>query len=107
MAATIARMDGAPPCDAGSCIALKPRQSTKAENTMSNGSDPNPYTERNARVSQPRGADDYTVVLVDEPAPHVRRITMNRPEKRNALNHALRGQLLHALQAGDMDESVR
>ena len=31
------------------------------------------------------------VVLVDDPAPHVRRITLNRPEKRNALNHALRG----------------
>jgi enoyl-CoA hydratase len=31
------------------------------------------------------------VVLVDSPAPHVRRVTLNRPEKRNALNHALRG----------------
>ena len=74
---------------------------------MSNGPDSNPYADRNARVSRPLSADDYTVVLVDEPAPQVRRITLNRPEKRNALNHALRGQLLHALQAGDMDESVR
>jgi len=49
---------------------------------------------------------EYTVVLVDTPAPHVRRITMNRPEKRNALNHALRGQLLHALQEGDADPEV-
>ena len=40
---------------------------------------------------------NYTVVLIDTPAPHVRRITLNRPEKRNALNHALRGQLLDAL----------
>ncbi len=50
---------------------------------------------------------EYTVVLVDNPAPHVRRITMNRPEKRNALNHALRGQILHALTEGDADPDVR
>ena len=36
---------------------------------------------------------EYSVVLIDEPAPHVRRITLNRPEKRNALNHALRGDV--------------
>lgn len=56
--------------------------------------------------SWPRSADDYTVILVDDPAPHVRRITLNRPEKRNALNHALRGQLLHALRAADQDDDV-
>lgn len=47
------------------------------------------------------------VILIDEPAPFVRRITMNRPEKRNALNHALRGAILRALQANDTDDSVR
>ncbi len=66
----------------------------------------NPYADRDSKVSQPQSADDYTVVLVDDPAPHVRRVTMNRPEKRNALNHALRGQLLHALQQGDADPDV-
>ena len=30
------------------------------------------------------------LVLIDDPAPGVRRITLNRPEKRNALNYALR-----------------
>ena len=45
-------------------------------------------------------------VLIDEPAPHVRRITMNRPEKRNALNHPLRGAILEALYAGDKDDDV-
>src|SRR3954453_4997907 len=50
---------------------------------------------------------EYTVVEIDEPLPMVRRITLNRPEKRNALNHALRGQLLHALREGDADRSVR
>ena len=50
---------------------------------------------------------DYSVVLIDNPAPHVKRITLNRPEKRNALNHALRGELIHALQTGDDDPDVR
>lgn len=45
-------------------------------------------------------------VIVDEPAPHVRRITLNRPEKRNALNHPLRGQLIEALHAADLDPDV-
>jgi enoyl-CoA hydratase len=47
------------------------------------------------------------VVLVDEPAPRVRRVTLNRPEKRNALNHALRGGILRALQEADADPEIR
>jgi enoyl-CoA hydratase len=47
------------------------------------------------------------LVLVDDPAPHVRRITLNRPEKRNALNHALRGGIVHALEEADKDPDVR
>jgi len=50
---------------------------------------------------------DYTMILVDRPAPGVQRITLNRPEKRNALNHPLRRQLLDALQRGDADDEVR
>lgn len=46
-------------------------------------------------------------VLLDDPAPQVRRITLNRPEKRNALNHALRGGILQALEAADQDPEVR
>jgi enoyl-CoA hydratase len=49
----------------------------------------------------------YELILVDEPAPYVRRITLNRPEKRNALNHALRGEILHCLQHNDVDPDVR
>ncbi len=49
----------------------------------------------------------YTVILIDEPAPRVRRITFNRPEKRNALNHALRGEIMAALREADQDPSVR
>ncbi len=47
------------------------------------------------------------VVLIDEPAPQVRRITLNRPEKRNALNHALRGGIVSALSEADADPEVR
>src|ERR1019366_4779196 len=43
------------------------------------------------------------LVLVDDPAEGVKRITLNRPEKRNAL----RGQLFEALHAADADEAVR
>ena len=50
---------------------------------------------------------EYSAILVDEPAPRLRRVTLNRPEKRNALNHALRGELIRALQAGDADPEVR
>ncbi|MDA8044984.1 MAG: enoyl-CoA hydratase-related protein [Actinomycetota bacterium] len=49
----------------------------------------------------------YTVILVDEPAQGVRRITLNRPEKRNALFHPLRGEILAALREADQDESIR
>jgi enoyl-CoA hydratase/carnithine racemase len=49
----------------------------------------------------------YTVILVDDPAPAVRRITLNRPEKRNALFHTLRGELLAALREADQDPDVR
>ena len=46
------------------------------------------------------------VLLIDEPLPNVRRLTLNRPEKRNALNDALRGALFDALRAGDRDRDV-
>jgi len=46
------------------------------------------------------------VILVDEPAPRVRRITMNRPEKRNSLTHPLRGAILETLRANDQDHDV-
>ena len=41
------------------------------------------------------------VLIIDEPLPRVRRFTLNRPEKRNALNDALRGALFDALREGD------
>jgi enoyl-CoA hydratase len=46
------------------------------------------------------------IVIVDEPAKFVRRITLNRPEKRNALNNPLRTALFEALHEADGDASV-
>lgn len=48
----------------------------------------------------------YSVILVDDPTPGVRRITLNRPEKRNALFHPLRGEILEALRDADQDDAV-
>ena len=45
-------------------------------------------------------------LVVDDPRPRVRRLTLNRPEKRNALNNRLRGELLEALRAADADPEV-
>jgi enoyl-CoA hydratase len=47
------------------------------------------------------------VLLTDEPRPGVRRFTLNRPEKRNALNNALRGAILDALREADADPAVK
>ncbi|MBV8616766.1 MAG: enoyl-CoA hydratase/isomerase family protein, partial [Acetobacteraceae bacterium] len=47
------------------------------------------------------------VLLIDQPAAGVRRLTMNRPEKRNALNNALRGAIFQALRDADTDPEVR
>ncbi|MCB0954879.1 MAG: enoyl-CoA hydratase/isomerase family protein [Ilumatobacter sp.] len=46
------------------------------------------------------------VLLIDEPLEKVRRLTLNRPGKRNALNDALRGALFDALRAADRDPDV-
>jgi enoyl-CoA hydratase len=47
------------------------------------------------------------ILLSDEPAPMVRRLTLNRPTKRNALSNALRGEIFAALEAADRDADVR
>lgn len=52
-------------------------------------------------------ADPTPVLLVDDPAPGVRRLTLNRPEKRNALNHDLRAAIVDALRRADTDPDVR
>ena len=51
-------------------------------------------------MSEPR-------VLIEDVADGVRRLTLNRPEKRNAIDNTLRAELLSALQEADRDDAVR
>lgn len=68
-----------------------------------------PYGEASELSSQPSPTiyDSAESIIVDEPAEGVRRITLNRPEKRNALNNQLRGELIHALQEADCDPAIK
>lgn len=52
-------------------------------------------------------ADGEPILLIDTPAESIRRLTLNRPEKRNALSNSLRGALFAALEAADRDRDVR
>lgn len=45
--------------------------------------------------------------MVDQPIERVQRLTLNRPERRNALDNATRTELLNALHAADADDEVR
>lgn len=49
---------------------------------------------------------DFQHIIVDRPAEGVRRITLNRPEARNALNNILRGEIYGTLEAHDRDPEV-
>lgn len=48
-----------------------------------------------------------SVVLIDRPAPHVARLLINRPDKRNAIDHDVRQQLTEALGTLLGDATVR
>ena len=50
---------------------------------------------------------EYTKIIVDRPIENVQRITLNYVEKRNALTNELRREMFHALETGDVDDSVR
>jgi enoyl-CoA hydratase len=48
----------------------------------------------------------YEFLAVDSPAPGVRRITLNRPDQRNAINNRMRAELFDALETADTDAGV-
>lgn len=48
----------------------------------------------------------YRFIQVESPAPGVRRIALDRPEKRNPLSHGLRGELFAALREADHDPDI-
>jgi len=50
---------------------------------------------------------DLETILIDHPSEGVARITLNRPEKRNAISTRMRSELLATLEAHDHDPSVR
>ncbi len=50
---------------------------------------------------------DAPLILVEDVRPFVRRLTLNRPAKRNALSNHLRAALFEALDAADKDDCVR
>jgi enoyl-CoA hydratase len=49
----------------------------------------------------------YEFIALDDPHEGIRRITLDRADKRNALNNALRGELFDALENADRDADVR
>ena len=46
-------------------------------------------------------------IIVDRPLEGVARITLNRPDSRNALNNTLRGEIYSTLEAHDRDDEIR
>lgn len=51
--------------------------------------------------------DQYEHIIVDSPLEGVSRITLNRPDSRNALNNRLRGEIYSTLEANDNDEAIK
>jgi enoyl-CoA hydratase len=47
------------------------------------------------------------ILLIDRPLPGVQRLTLNRPEKRNALNNPLRAAIFAALEEADKDLEIK
>ena len=50
---------------------------------------------------------DYQHIIVDEPSEGVSRITLNRPDSRNALNNVLRGEIYATLEETDRNPELK
>ena len=51
--------------------------------------------------------NEFETILLDAPAEGICRITLDRPEKRNAISTVMRTELLHVLEGNDRDPDVR
>ena len=51
--------------------------------------------------------ENYEYIIVDQPDKYINRITLNRPEKRNALNNELRGEVFKALEKAELNNEIR
>ena len=49
---------------------------------------------------------EYKFIQIDDPEAGIRRISLNRPEKRNALSNPLRRELFDALREADADTAI-
>lgn len=51
--------------------------------------------------------EEYKFIIVDQPENYINRITLNKPEKRNAFSNQLRRELFDALEKADMNDDIR
>jgi len=73
---------------------------------MSYGSNDESGASEGGSDAAPAVPEGDGLILIDEPLAGVRRITMNRPDKRNSLIHPLRGAILDAVAENDRDSNV-
>ena len=50
--------------------------------------------------------DYQTIIYEPDTTTHVAKITLNRPERMNAISHELRGELLHALKVAERNNDI-
>ena len=50
---------------------------------------------------------EHENILIEDPEDGIRRIILNRPNKRNALSNSLRKELFTALEEADQDKQVK
>lgn len=89
---------------------MEPRAQKKLKNStmaMYRSNAPGVKTVIHSMADRPILLQGEQYILVDSPAPHISRITLNRPEMRNSMNHELRAQLFNQLQMNDQDPDVR
>lgn len=53
------------------------------------------------------GGEHGSELVIEDPAPGVRLLRLNRPEKRNALATPMLAKIAHVLEAGDADDAIR